>query len=92
MPKVGEREDGVACRFCWFWDPIAQHDQSWQDGLCRRHAPRTWYSPRPLDEETLAGDDANRYPYWPKTSEEEWCGDFKVDPRRCPLDLKPSSD
>ncbi len=59
------------CETCRFWD--SPHVDQQEDGLCRRHAPRCF--PRKEESETL------RYPRWPLTLNDEWCGEWQpLDP------------
>jgi len=41
-----------------------------EEGRCRRHAPQCQRRDPSSDE------DYEDFPMWPKTLEDEWCGDF----------------
>jgi hypothetical protein len=62
----------LRCRNCTFWWPTSEggHDASRERsvfGQCRRHAPPTLVLDLP--------DHAVRYPGWPSTKRDDWCGD-----------------
>jgi hypothetical protein len=52
------------CRDCRFW--LREEENLAGGGTCQRYAPRP-----------LVGPVLEAIPYWPKTNEEDWCGEFQ---------------
>ena len=55
------------CSNCRFWESDEELDNS---GICRRYPPSIPNS-EPFDS------DFTDYPVWPRTMDDEWCGEHK---------------
>jgi hypothetical protein len=69
--KVAHRLMGVKeeCQFCRFWK---EEEQPWEnEGRCHRYPPRFEGNPNAVGPEM-----------WQTTSPSDWCGEFRVDPKR----------
>jgi hypothetical protein len=61
--------DRPTCETCPFWDGPDEVGT----GICRRHAPTP--AKRSTEQDKSEQDKSERFPVWPRTVEDEWCGE-----------------